>query len=125
MIANKVDAFPPLVATFALAPPNWIEVVEIEVRNPMPDLDPGETAAIALAELYPGSLLPIDETAGRAEARRRRIAFTGTLGILRDASTAGLVNLRSAIAKLQGTNFRMPTRTMAELLAGDESSTQP
>lgn len=44
---------PPLVATFASAPPSWIEAVEIEVRDPMPDLDPGETAAIALAELHP------------------------------------------------------------------------
>ena len=40
---------PPLVETFALAPPNWIEVAEVEVRDQMLDLDPGETAAIALA----------------------------------------------------------------------------
>ena len=44
---------PPLVAKFALAPPSWIDMVEIEVRDPVPGLDPGEAAAIALSELYP------------------------------------------------------------------------
>ncbi len=40
------------------------------------------------------------------EARRRNIRTTGTLGVLDDAAARGLVDLRSAIERLRGTNFR-------------------
>jgi predicted nucleic acid-binding protein len=47
------------------------------------DLDPGERAAIALAETVQADLLLIDEAAGRAEAKRRYLRVTGRLGVLR------------------------------------------
>ncbi len=55
------------------------------------DLDLGERAAIALAETMHADLLLIDEAAGRAEAKRRHLRVTGTLGVLRAGAEQGLV----------------------------------
>jgi predicted nucleic acid-binding protein len=57
------------------------------------DLDFGERAAIALAETTHADLLLIDEAAGRAEAKRRHLRVTGTLGVLRSAAEQGLVKV--------------------------------
>jgi predicted nucleic acid-binding protein len=43
-------------------------------------LDAGERAAIALATAPSANLLLIDDARGRAEARRRHLTVTGTLG---------------------------------------------
>jgi predicted nucleic acid-binding protein len=82
----------------------------------MPRLDAGEVAAIALAANHPDALLLMDEAAGRAEAARRGIHVTGTLGILRDAASAGLVDLSSAFAKLKATSFRAPAGLIDAIL---------
>lgn len=60
--------------------------VAIVSDDDMTHLDPGERAAIALAQSERGALLLIDETAGRIEASRRGIRNTGTLGVLRAAA---------------------------------------
>ena len=65
----------------------------------------GERAAIALAERTHADLLLIDETAGRAEARRRNLRVTGTLGVLRTGAEAGFVAVRDVVARLEATNF--------------------
>ena len=69
------------------------------------DLDFGERAAIALAETLHADLLLIDEAAGRAEARRRHLRVTGTLGVLRVGAEQGMVNVRDMVARLQSTSF--------------------
>ena len=62
--------------------PNWIDVRDTVIsHDEMTHLDPGERAAILLAQSEPGALLLIDETAGRIEASRRGIQNTGTLGV--------------------------------------------
>ena len=70
-------------------------------------LDPGERAAITLAQSNPDRLLLIDDLAGRIEATRRRIRTTGTLGVLRAAALRELVDLPTALARLLETNFRV------------------
>jgi len=65
--------------------PTWLSVVPVESDKAQAitdDLDLGERAAIALAAAIHADLLLIDE-AGRAEARRRNLRVTGTLGVLR------------------------------------------
>jgi predicted nucleic acid-binding protein len=64
--------------------PDWVDVRELVTGDDdMTHLDPGERAAIVLAQSEPGALLLIDERAGRVEASRRGIRNTGTLGVLR------------------------------------------
>ena len=64
-------------------------------------------------------LLLIDEAAGRLEASRRGIPNTGTVGILRAASIARLVDLPSTLAGLVATNFRISSSLLDGLIAED------
>jgi len=88
--------------------PSWLRVVAVEpstVQAVTDDLDLGERAAIALAGAMHADLLLIDEAAGRAEAKRRSLRVTGTLGVLRAAAERGLVNVPEMVARLKATNF--------------------
>jgi predicted nucleic acid-binding protein len=69
------------------------------------ELDLGERAAIALAGAIHADLLLIDEAAGRAEAKRRNLRVTGTLGVLRTAAERGLVDVPDLIVRLKATSF--------------------
>ena len=69
------------------------------------DLDLGERAAIALAQTMRADLLLIDEAAGRAEAKRRHLRVTGTLGVLRVGAEQGLVNVPELLERLKATSF--------------------
>lgn len=87
--------------------------IRVEVRPVPPDvvsmitgdLDPGERAAIALAETVHADLPLIDEAAGRAEAKRRHLRVTGTLGVLRAGAEQGLVNVPELLERLKATSF--------------------
>lgn len=114
---------PQEVSKWATALPNWVEV---QSAPPSADpalelLDPGERGAISLAQLNVDVLLLIDETAGRLEASRRGIPTTGTIGILRAASIAGLVDLPQALTRLTATNFRISRSLLDGLIAEDAS----
>jgi predicted nucleic acid-binding protein len=66
---------PTAVQTCIAQPPEWLEVRP----DPPPDptlrfLDPGERAALALAELLRADEILIDDWAGRSEAGRRRLS---------------------------------------------------
>ena len=79
-------AAPAVVRDWMRKPPTWVDVRPVPsdaVAMITDDLDPGERAAIALAETVHADLLLIDEAAGRAEAKRRHLRVTGTLGVLR------------------------------------------
>jgi len=99
---------PPTVSEWMAATPSWLQVVEVsprDIASVTDELDVGERAAIALAESARAELLLIDESAGRAEARRRRIRVTGTLGVLRIAADVGFIDVQHVLNRLQATNF--------------------
>jgi predicted nucleic acid-binding protein len=88
--------------------PPWLSVVPVEsdkVQAITDDLDLGERAAIALAATMHADLLLIDDAAGRAEARRRNLRVTGTLGVLRVAAELGLVDVPGLIIRIKSTSF--------------------
>lgn len=88
--------------------PEWLSVVPVErdrVHDVTDQLDLGERAAIALAGVVHADLLLIDEAAGRAEAKRRNLRVTGTLGVLRTAAELGLIDVRTVIDRLKATSF--------------------
>ena len=99
---------PPAVRDWILQPPSWVTVVPVAleaVETITDDLDLGERSAIALATTLGADLLLIDEAAGRAEARRRNLRVTGTLGVLRAGAEQGLVNVPALIGRLKTTSF--------------------
>ncbi len=100
----------------------WLEVRAVRVDQTDPALqqiDPGERAAILLAQEELDVLLLIDDAAGRAEADRRDIPNTGTLGVLRAAALRQLLDLPTALTRLAPTNFRVSQSLIEELIAED------
>jgi predicted nucleic acid-binding protein len=96
--------------------PEWLEVVSPKNTVALPQLDRGESQAIALAgELGIDVLLLIDELAGRREAKLRGLKVAGTLSVLDDADRAGLVSFDDAIMRLRTTSFRVSRAILAEI----------
>jgi predicted nucleic acid-binding protein len=57
------------------------------------NLDAGKAEAIALARAIGARLLLLDEQRGRAAARRLGVPISGSLGVLVEAKTQGLISL--------------------------------
>ncbi|HEV2201782.1 MAG TPA: hypothetical protein VGR73_18330 [Bryobacteraceae bacterium] len=109
VLAELKDAAAPAPVIWWISqPPAWLEVRPDPPLDATLDfLDPGERAALTLAQLLNADELLIDEQAGRDEARRRHLRVTGTLGVLADAHLAGLFNFDRALTLLRSTNFRL------------------
>src|ERR1700687_3507424 len=113
---------PPEVLDWIASQPEWLETRAVRQNQndaALQHIDPGERAAILLAQEEPDVLLLIDDAAGRAEASRRDIQNTGTLGVLRAAALRQLVDLPTALTRLAATNFRVSQALIEELLAED------
>jgi len=109
-VANELSTSGALVVVrdWITAPPSWVEVRPVApdvVAAITDDLDLGERSAIALAETVHADLLLIDEAAGRAEAKRRQLRVTGTLGVLRAGAEQGLVKVPDLLERLRTTSF--------------------
>jgi predicted nucleic acid-binding protein len=99
---------PDAVIAWIANPPAWLEVRPDPPDDPSLDfLDSGERAALTLAQSLSADELLIDERAGRAEAERRRLRVTGTLGVLAAAHLAGVLDFDQALARLRTTTFRL------------------
>lgn len=95
---------------------SWIDVVE-DPRVEDLKLDPGETAAILLAEAMSADALLIDERRGRAVASSRGIAVIGTLGIVAGARRRGVIESAAPIiAELRADGFWLADSLVAALL---------
>ena len=109
-VADELSApgAPAVVREWIAKPSTWVDVRPVppaDVSIITDDLDLGERAAIALAETTRADLLLIDEAAGRAEAKRRHLRVTGTLGVLRSGAEQGLVNVPDLLERLKATSF--------------------
>jgi len=123
VLTELSDADAPLeVLQWVRLRPAWLQTRQVRTVDDDPalrQLDPGERAAILLAQQEAGALLLIDDAAGRSEATRRGIPSTGTLGILRAAAIRQLLDLPTSLKNLAATNFRVSQRLIVELLAED------
>ena len=84
-----------LPGALAISQLDWliIEKPAPELLNPLSILlDPGEAEAIALAMILPESTVLLDDAQARRVAERFGVNRIGTLGILRRAKKAGLIN---------------------------------
>ncbi|MBT9316728.1 DUF3368 domain-containing protein [Leptothoe spongobia] len=108
---------PLVVQAWIADPPTWLTVQTVsKIDETLNALDPGEQAAITLAQTISADLLIIDERLGRRIAMERGIPIIGTLGILDEAANQGVIDLSDVIARLQTTNFRISRRIIQELL---------
>ena len=109
---------PEAVRRWAASRPAWLSVSPaLPPDEGLRDLDGGERDVIALAGVSaPGALLLMDDARGRAEAERRGIRTTGTIGVLVAAARKGSLDLRAALEALQQTNFRISPKLISQLL---------
>jgi predicted nucleic acid-binding protein len=109
---------PDLVSRWIGTLPEWVQIQAVPgFVPPIGNLGKGETEGIALAEALSADLILIDDADARAEAERRRLKVTGTLGVLRLAALRQFVDLSEAVARLRTTNFSVSPRLLDELLA--------
>jgi predicted nucleic acid-binding protein len=101
--------------------PPWLQVQSVRsAPDPSLDhLDAGEREAITLAEEVKADQLLIDEVDARREAARRNLPFMGTPGVLRTAARLDLIDLPSALARLQQTTFYVDPELIRSLLVED------
>lgn len=99
---------PSTVRAWIASPPPWAKVKSVpqdRLTTITAELDLGERAAIALADMVAADLLLIDDARGRAEALRRHFRVTGTLGVLRVAAERGRIDVAAVLGRLRATNF--------------------
>jgi len=111
---------PDIARNWMANPPTWVDVRPVAadaVSRVTDDLDLGERAATAFAETVAADLLSIDEAAGRAEAKRRRLRVTGTLGVLRAGAEQGVVNVPDLIERLKSTTFYLDETLVKSVFA--------
>ena len=95
--------------------PEWLELLSPTDALVLPQLNIGETEAIALATEVHADVLLIDEQAGRQEALRRGLGVAGTLSVLDEADDEGLLDFDTAVAALQRTSFRISQGVLEEI----------
>jgi len=110
---------PEAVREWALRPPAWVEIREVERLESTLELDVGEADAISLAQKMGADWVLLDEREGRDRALALNLRVSGTVGVLELAAERGLVDLSDAFAKLRRTNFRIAPQTMREALEQD------
>ncbi len=103
---SDVEA-PNPVQTWIANPPDWLKIQSIsqDSDSNIDLLDPGESAAILLAQELNADLLLLDDMKARRVAKARGLSITGILGVLDQAATMKLIDLPAAVQNLQNTSF--------------------
>jgi len=98
--------------------PKWLLINDVDPvqDQPLNRLDLGEKEAIILAEKLKAGLIIIDEKAARKIAIDRGLKVTGLLGVLEIAIKQDLIDIKTAIEKLQKTSFRASPQLIQSLL---------
>lgn len=110
---------PENVRAWALRPPAWVEIREVERLEVTMELDVGEADAISLAQEMGADWVLLDEREGRDRALALNLRVSGTVGVLELAAERGLIDLNDAFTKLRRTNFRIAPQTLREALERD------
>lgn len=111
----KHPVAPKPVRDWAANVPPWLEILNPKTRIVLPQLDAGESEAIALAIEVRAEVVLMDDHAGRQEAVRRGLRVAGTLSVLDEADHAGLLIFDDVVAELRKTSFRLSPVVLSEI----------
>ncbi|MGK7873629.1 MAG: DUF3368 domain-containing protein [Xenococcaceae cyanobacterium] len=122
-VADKLGAseLPPVVKSWINQPPNWLQIHPIKLPQnvELGKLDPGEQDAILLAEQLNADLVILDDKFARQVAVKRGLKIIGLLGIIKDASRSGLLDLETTFGQLQDVGFWVAPSLLERLLKED------
>lgn len=108
---------PVQISSWAANPPGWVTV---STPQSIPDryaaLDFGERQALALAMEIKADLVLLDDKVARRVAQRDLMKVKGTLGIVADAATAGLLDFVETVEKLQRTSMHLDQDFVREVV---------
>lgn len=109
---------PSVVKNWIAQPPEWLQIQPAELpQNAEPGkLDPGERDAILLAEQVQADLVILDDKSARRIATERGLKIIGLLGIVKAASTLGLLDLKVTFEQLQEAGFWVTPNLLERLL---------
>jgi predicted nucleic acid-binding protein len=110
---------PVVVREWADSAPSWLEIRTPSFIDPGIKLGVGEAEAICLASELQADQLLVDDRKARKIALARGLMVAGTLNILEAAALREMVDLPSALRRLQLTNFRTPVDLVKLLLDRD------
>jgi predicted nucleic acid-binding protein len=112
---------PPVVRQWLQHLPPWclLRVPQQRHATALEELGAGEREALLLAQELQADLVLIDEDKGRRVARALGLALTGTLGVLEQAAERGLIDLPSALIRLQETDFYVTSELIEVMLERD------
>ena len=85
----------------------------------------GEREALMLFQELGADAVPTDDSEAYEEAQRRGIPVLRTLGILEEASLHRLLDLPTALARLQTTTFYAPSHVISAMLARHTARQSP
>lgn len=108
---------PKPVREFIASPPPWLSIRAPKHSLALPNLDPGESAAISLAvELH--AILLVDERDGREAALAHGLQIIGAVGLLERAANVGLLkDLRQIHAQIRSLRFHVSDSVLSDSLA--------
>jgi predicted nucleic acid-binding protein len=101
--------------------PPWVVVQTPKSINLVLDVDAGELEAICLAQEIQASAVLMDDCAGRNAARQCGLSVIGTIGLLEQAATLGLLDLPTMMERLRQTNARLNPDLVRAALERDET----
>lgn len=103
----------------------WITVADDPPGEDL-GLDPGETAAILLAESHHADALIIDERRGRLVAKQRGLSIIGTLGTVASARRVGaIVRVSPILEELRADGFWLSEALVSRYLADLGEAQEP
>jgi predicted nucleic acid-binding protein len=110
---------PERVRQWIAAPPAWctIQCPHGPADPGLSDLGDGEREAILLCQERGAAALLTDDTEAYDAARARGLAVIRTLALLERAALRGLLDLPTAITRLQATTFYAPADVIHAMLA--------
>ncbi len=109
---------PDIVRQWIGQPPAWCSIREPARIEPIP-LGLGEVEVISLAIEMKADLLLMDDRHALREAEARGLSVAGTLNVLQAAAQRDLLDLPTAIAKLQQTTFHISQELLDRAIQED------
>lgn len=108
----QAEKTPQKIKDYLAVVPDWLSICtpNVVIDEDLAEIDPGERAAILLAEELSADGIVIDDLAGRTVASRRGLRVIGTLGLIEAAGERGLLDIDDTLDRIIEAGFFISRR---------------